>query len=55
MKIIRIPKNGGNIEIKDITWNKTHFKTFLGLVHQWNSNELLKTQDKSITTYPKEK
>ena len=55
MKIIRIPKNGGNIEIKDIKWNKTHFKTFLGLVHQWNSNELLKTQDKSITTYPKEK
>ena len=55
MKIIRIPKGEEKIEIKDVKWDKTHFDTFLGLVHQWNSNELLKKEDKSITTYPKEK
>ena len=55
MKIIRIPKNGANIEIRDVKWNTTHFKTFLGLVHQWNSNKLLEKEDKLITTYPKEK
>ena len=55
MKIIRIPKNGANIEIRDVKWNTIHFKTFLGLVHQWNSNKLLEKEDKLITTYPKEK
>ena len=55
MKIIRVPKGEEKIEIKDVKWNQTHFDTFLGLVHQWNSNELLKKEDKLITTYPKEK
>jgi len=55
MKIIRIPKNGQAIEIRDVKFSKIHFKAFIGLVYQWHSNNLLKTENKLITTYPKEK
>ena len=41
MKIIRIPKNGGNIEIKDIKWNKTHFKTSKNINPKNNFGKIL--------------